>query len=94
MASADARALPNILITGTPGTGKSTTAAEVVSATGLRHVNVGDVAKEKQLYENWDDEYECPVLDEDRVSGFCLLLLVVFVEFHVTRQHKASTQNY
>lgn len=29
-----------------------------------------------QLYEGYDEEYECPVLDEDRVSS-CLKLSIV-----------------
>ena len=33
----------------------------------MRYINVGDVAKEKELYEGWDEEYQCPILDEDKV---------------------------
>merc|ERR1712226_1536616 len=58
---------PNILITGTPGTGKSTLAEELANRTGLNYVNIGDLAKENELFEGFDNEYECPVIDEDRV---------------------------
>lgn len=61
------RTLPNILITGTPGTGKSTLGAELALRTSLNYVNVGDLAKEQDLYEGWDDKYDCHILDEDRV---------------------------
>lgn len=62
------RALPNILITGTPGTGKSTTAEALQGAApSLRFINVGDLVKDKQLHEGWDDEYQSYILDEDRV---------------------------
>jgi len=62
------RAAPNILITGTPGTGKSATAREVASrAPQLRHVELGSLVREKQLHLGWDDEYECHILDEDRI---------------------------
>ncbi|KAK3098534.1 hypothetical protein FSP39_020402 [Pinctada imbricata] len=52
---------------GTPGTGKSTLACELAQKTNLKYVNIGEIAKEQELYEGWDDTYQCPVLDEDRV---------------------------
>jgi len=59
---------------GTPGTGKSTLGAELAKRSGLTYINAGDVAKDEQLYEGFDEEYQCPILDEDRVSSdysFC-----------------------
>jgi len=61
------RQQPNILITGTPGTGKSTLAAEVALQSGLAYIDVSELCKQQELYEGWDDEYECHILDEDRV---------------------------
>ncbi|XP_073535465.1 adenylate kinase isoenzyme 6 [Phyllobates terribilis] len=58
---------PNILLTGTPGVGKTTLGRELAERTGLEYVNIGDLAKDGNLYEGFDEEYECPVLDEDRV---------------------------
>ncbi|XP_033124059.1 adenylate kinase isoenzyme 6-like [Anneissia japonica] len=58
---------PNILLTGTPGTGKTTLGQELAHRLDMQYINVGDVAKEKELYEGWDEDYQCPVLDEDRV---------------------------
>nr|CAB3220767.1 adenylate kinase isoenzyme 6-like [Phallusia mammillata] len=58
---------PNILITGTPGTGKSTLSQELASNTQLRMVNVGEVAKENQLFLGFDEKLQCPILDEDRL---------------------------
>lgn len=58
---------PNILITGTPGTGKTTTAEAVAAATGLTHINVGAWVKDKELHSGWDDEHEAFLLDEDKV---------------------------
>ena len=54
---------------GTPGTGKTTLGKELAERLSMNYINVGDVAKEKELYEGWDDEYECPFLDEERVRG-------------------------
>lgn len=61
------RTSPNILITGTPGCGKSTLSAELAGVTGLNFLSVNDIAKENGLYDSYDEENECHVLDEDRV---------------------------
>ena len=63
------RKLPNILVTGTPGTGKSTTAKMLQErAPALKYVDIGALVKEKQLHDGWDEEFESYVIDEDRVS--------------------------
>lgn len=58
---------PNILVTGTPGTGKTTTCEQLAAQTGFRHINIGDWVKEKSLHSGWDEEFECWTLDEDKV---------------------------
>lgn len=58
---------PNILITGTPGTGKSTLSAEVSTTLGLRHIDLGDFAKERHLLAGHDDNLDCDYLHEDAV---------------------------
>lgn len=59
--------LPNILITGTPGTGKTTVSKEVAERSSLNYVSVNDVAKEGELYDGYDADNQCHILDEDRV---------------------------
>ena len=56
-----------VCYTGTPGTGKTTLGRELAEKTGLTYINIGDIAKEGELYDGYDDEYQCPVLNEDRV---------------------------
>lgn len=58
---------PNILVTGTPGTGKSTFANELATRSSLKYVNIGELAKERELYSGYDEEYQCSILDDDRV---------------------------
>lgn len=58
---------PNILVTGTPGTGKSTLAKEVAGRSDLNYVSVNEVAKECELYDGFDEANDCHILDEDRV---------------------------
>ncbi|KAJ3356035.1 hypothetical protein AMAG_03054 [Allomyces macrogynus ATCC 38327] len=65
--AAPTRRLPNILITGTPGTGKTTLSELLALATSMTHINVGDLVKAKSLHEGWDDEFQCYIVDEDKV---------------------------
>ena len=63
------RQAPVIIITGTPGTGK-TTHAELLaqeSPLPLKHINVGDLVKDKGLYEEYDEEWQSYSVDEDKV---------------------------
>ncbi len=62
------RKLPNILITGTPGTGKTSTAELVAEKTGFNHINVSNFVKERGFYNERDEEYDSLVIDEDAVS--------------------------
>lgn len=61
------RTTPNILITGTPGTGKTLTASLLAIATGLKHVNIGDLVKSQQLHQGYCDEFDAYYIDEYRV---------------------------
>ncbi|XP_005095620.1 adenylate kinase isoenzyme 6 [Aplysia californica] len=67
MASVPSRVAPNIMIAGTPGTGKSTLAKELALRTGLSYVNVGEVAEQAECMDGYDEELQCGILDEDRV---------------------------
>ncbi|CAO2821293.1 unnamed protein product [Amaranthus hypochondriacus] len=61
------RTKPNILVTGTPGTGKTTIASALAEAAQLRHVNIGELVKEKNLHDGWDEELDCHIINEDLV---------------------------
>jgi adenylate kinase len=60
---------PIIILTGTPGTGKSTHASFLVneSPVPLKHINVSEWVKERGLYEKYDEEWQTYTVDEDRV---------------------------
>ncbi|GBG58933.1 hypothetical protein CBR_g24285 [Chara braunii] len=58
---------PNILVTGTPGCGKTSTSSMLANATGLRHINVGEFVRTNELHDGWDDEYSCYIVNEDKL---------------------------
>jgi broad-specificity NMP kinase len=62
-----AEKLPNILITGTPGTGKTTTADLLASASGLSHIDVSKLAVQKSLHTGHSEKWDTYMLDEDAV---------------------------
>ncbi|KXJ93180.1 AAA domain-domain-containing protein [Microdochium bolleyi] len=65
--NATTRALPNIIVTGTPGVGKTSHCEALAERSGLRHVSVNQVVKDKQCHEGWDEEYQSWVVDEDKL---------------------------
>eukprot|EP00930_Biecheleria_cincta_P072417 TRINITY_DN59824_c0_g1_i1.p1 TRINITY_DN59824_c0_g1~~TRINITY_DN59824_c0_g1_i1.p1 ORF type:complete len:257 (-),score=55.81 TRINITY_DN59824_c0_g1_i1:20-760(-) len=83
--SVGSRARMNILVTGTPGVGKTTLCSALASSCAMSHIEVGKLISEKKLYTEWDDEMNCSIFDEDMVcdalepllkSGNCI------VDFH------------
>ena len=63
----ETRQRPNIVITGTPGTGKSTHAQALVDACSiLQHINVVEIVKQKELHDGYDEEWQSYIVDEDK----------------------------
>ena len=61
------RTLPNIIVTGTPGVGKTTHCEVLAQRTGLKHLSVNQVVKDKECHEGWDAEYQSWIVDEDKL---------------------------
>ena len=69
------RQFPIVLITGTPGTGKtlhsSLLHADLESSeTPMVHLNIGDIVKEKGFHEGFDEEWQSYTVDEDRLLDY------------------------
>ncbi len=58
---------PTILITGTPGTGKSTLSAKVAKALNYEHINVPQMVKENNLHDGYDEEWDTYNVNDDKV---------------------------
>lgn len=61
------RESPNVIITGTPGVGKTVHCEQLAQDTGLRHLSVNKIAKDRNCFETYDQELETWVVDEDKV---------------------------
>ncbi|KRX08112.1 P-loop containing nucleoside triphosphate hydrolase [Pseudocohnilembus persalinus] len=65
------RTKPNILVTGTPGVGK-TTFCQLLEGTieNLEHINIGKYVHEKKLYVDWNTDFDVPEFDVDKVCDY------------------------
>ena len=61
------RKLPNVVVTGTPGVGKSVHCEQLAQITGLRHLSINRVVKDKGCHEGFDDAVGSWIVDEDKV---------------------------
>ncbi|KAI9683124.1 MAG: factor activating pos9 [Trizodia sp. TS-e1964] len=70
------RSSPNIIITGTPGVGKTShcelltsnsAAGATASAPALQHIAVNTVVKEQGCHSGWDDSFQSYIVDEDKL---------------------------
>jgi broad-specificity NMP kinase len=64
------RSKPNVIITGTPGVGKTTHCESIAQATGLKHLAINQIVKDRGCHEGWDEEYQSWIVDEDKVRSF------------------------
>ena len=59
------RQFPNILITGTPGTGKTSTASMAAETVGLTHIDCSKLIVDKKLYLERNEELDTYIIDDD-----------------------------
>lgn len=62
------RTQPNIVVTGTPGVGKTSHAELLARNTGLKHLSINQVVKERECNDGWDEDLKTWIVDEDKVN--------------------------
>ena len=65
-----ARTQPNLIITGTPGVGKTTHCELLAESTGLKHLSVNQIVKERDCHDGYDEEFKSWIVDEDKVGFY------------------------
>ena len=58
------------MVTGTPGTGKTTLATLLNESLNFTYLNIGKLVTEQNLFKEWDEEFNVPVFDEDMVLDY------------------------
>ncbi|KAK4687429.1 adenylate kinase, partial [Tremellales sp. Uapishka_1] len=65
---------PIILLTGTPGAGKTLhstlLSTSSPASSPFKHLNIGDIVKEHGFHEGWDEEWQSWLIDEDRLLDY------------------------
>ncbi|KAI9741847.1 MAG: factor activating pos9 [Cirrosporium novae-zelandiae] len=61
------RSRPNIIITGTPGVGKTSHCELLAQNTGLKHLSINQVAKERACHDGYDEHLKTWIVDEDKL---------------------------
>jgi len=56
-----------IIVTGTPGVGKTVLASLLAKQTGFQFLNIGELVKEEKLYRRFDRSRQSYVIDEQRL---------------------------
>lgn len=78
------RDAPNIIVTGTPGVGKTSHCEQLAEKTGLKHISINNIVKERGCHDGWDQEHQSFIVDEDKVNSPERL------NFHMSYSHPTS----
>ncbi|KAK2749166.1 hypothetical protein FQN57_006781 [Myotisia sp. PD_48] len=59
--------LPNIIITGTPGVGKTVHCEQLAQETKLKHLSINKIVKDRGCHDGYDDALKSYIVDEDKL---------------------------
>ena len=60
--------MPIIIVTGTPGTGKTAVAKQISRALKLKYIDVNMLIKEKNLATGYDKKRNCAIIDDKKLK--------------------------
>ena len=60
----------NILVTGTPGTGKSSLSVALAKSLDLSHINISELVKDRALYERYDKQSDSYIIEDDKLLDY------------------------
>lgn len=64
-----------IIITGTPGTGKTDLAKLIEKELGFRRIDVNKLIEEQNLCEDYDEARQCKIIDSDKLSAALITII-------------------
>lgn len=63
--------MPNILITGTPGTGKTSLSNALIDSNpSLHHIDLSQLISDQELHDGRDDHFDTLLINEDKVVDY------------------------
>lgn len=60
---------PNILVTGTPGAGKTKFAKAIADNFDFKFIEISRIVQDEGFINGFDESLDCPILDEDMVRS-------------------------
>lgn len=73
----------SLYFSGTPGVGKSLMSRMLSEKTGLKWLDVSKLAIENECLDEYDEVYQCSVLDEDKVIIiFCYCVDIFYIKIY------------
>lgn len=76
-----------IVVTGTPGTGKTSLATALAKELGFHYIDVAQIITEKKLNVGYDEERQCDIVDTDKLVD--VLSSIIDSENYILDSHLA-----
>jgi len=64
-----------IIVTGTPGTGKTTLSKKISKDKGYTYIDVNEIIKKNNLSDGFDKEKDCEIIDTDKLNEVLIKII-------------------